>query len=83
MQQKDALTVLLTGRSETGFADLVKRILKSKNLDFDLVVLKPEVGPNGQYFASTAEFKKEFLETLVFTYKGAEEIKIYEDRPRQ
>ena len=83
MQQKDALTVLLTGRNETGFADLIKRIVKSRQLDFDLIVLKPEVGPAGQAFASTGDFKKEFLETLVFTYKAAEEIKVYEDRPRQ
>ena len=83
MKQKDALTVLLTGRSETAFADLIKRIVKSKQLEFDLIVLKPEVGPSGQNFASTGDFKKAFLEALVFTYKAAEEIKIYEDRPRQ
>ncbi|KKY27324.1 putative tat pathway signal sequence [Phaeomoniella chlamydospora] len=82
MQQKDALTVLLTGRSEAAFSDLIKRIVASKNLEFDLIVLKPEVGPTGQFFTSTGDFKKDFLEYLVFTYKSAEEIKIYEDRPR-
>ena len=83
MQQKDALTVLLTGRGEEAFADLIKRMANSKKLEFDLVVLKPEASPSGQYFKSTGDFKKEFLENLVFTYKVAEEIKIYEDRPRQ
>lgn len=79
---KDALTVLLTGRSETNFADLVTRMVKAKDLDFDLVTLKPEVAPNGASFESTMAFKQAFLSDLVFTYKHAEEIKIYEDRPR-
>lgn len=82
IKQKDALTVLLTGRGETNFADVVKRMADSKGLDFDLVCLKPEVGPNGQHFTTTAEFKNEFLKNLVFTYKQADEIRIYEDRPR-
>lgn len=82
MQQKDALTVLLTGRGETNFADLVNRIVDAKQLDFDLVVLKPEVGPAGQRFRSTMEFKQEFLRDLIFTFKAADEIRIYEDRPK-
>lgn len=82
MQAKEVLTVLLTGRSETHFADLVNRIVNAKRLDFDLVVLKPEVGPAGQRFESTMGFKQEFLKELVFTYKNAAEIRIYEDRPK-
>lgn len=74
--------MLLTGRGETNFADLVKRIVDSKGLDFDLTCLKPEVGPNGQQFASTADFKNEFLKNLAFTYKHADELRIYEDRPK-
>ncbi|OAP58461.1 hypothetical protein AYL99_07551 [Fonsecaea erecta] len=81
-QTKDVLTVLLTGRGETYFADLVNRILNSRKLDFDLVVLKPEVGPSGQQFESTMGFKQEFLKELIFSYKNAEEIRIYEDRPK-
>ncbi|KAF2641271.1 hypothetical protein P280DRAFT_468917 [Massarina eburnea CBS 473.64] len=80
MQQKDALNVLLTGRSEHGFADLVKRMVGSKNLKFDMVCLKPDVGPAGQKFRSTMEFKQELLKEIVYTYKEAEEIRIYEDR---
>lgn len=83
MEQKDALTVLLTGRSEASFADLIKRMVASQKLDFDLVGLKPEVGPSGQRFASTLTFKQNFLEDLVFTYEQAEEIRVYEDRPKQ
>lgn len=82
MQQKDALTVLLTGRSEANFAELLKKIVTSKGLDFDLIALKPAAGPNNQRFSSTMHFKQVFLETMVETYKSAEEIKVYEDRPK-
>lgn len=83
MEQKDALTVLLTGRSEAGFTDMIKRIVASQKLEFDLVGLKPEVGPNGQRFATTMNFKQRFLEDLVYTYEQAEEVRVYEDRPKQ
>ena len=82
MEAKDALTVLLTGRGETNFADLISRIAKSKDLDFDLVALKPEVSPTGSKFESTMAFKQAFLHDLVVTYKQAEDIRIYEDRPK-
>ncbi|KAL2831255.1 hypothetical protein BJY01DRAFT_254370 [Aspergillus pseudoustus] len=82
MKQKDALTVLLTGRSEAGFSELIKRMVDSKKLEFDLVCLKPEVGPNGERFSSTMEFKQTFLEDIVLTYEQADEIRVYEDRPK-
>jgi hypothetical protein len=80
MQQKDALTVLLTGRSESGFADLIKRIVRSRNLDFDMVCLKPAVGPANQRFTSTMHFKQELLKEIAYTYTEAEDLRIYEDR---
>lgn len=80
MQQKDVLTILLTGRSETRFAELVKKMVISKGLDFDIISLKPAAGPNNERFSSTMGFKQIFLETLMETYKGAEEIRVYEDR---
>ncbi|KAJ5396731.1 hypothetical protein N7509_004844 [Penicillium cosmopolitanum] len=80
MQQKDALTVLLTGRGEDRFADIVKRMVASQNLEFDMIGLKPEVSPNGHKFPSTAQFKQKFLEDLIFTYEQAEDIRVYEDR---
>lgn len=83
MQQKDALNVLLTGRSERGFAELVNRIAKSKNLAFHMTVLKPEVGPMNQKLASTMKFKQAFLDDLIHTYHDADEIRMYEDRPKQ
>lgn len=83
MEQKDAVNVLLTGRSEAGFAELIKRIVKSKHLDFDIICLKPEAGPSNQKFGSTLKFKQAFLEDLVNTYTEATELRIYEDRPKQ
>jgi hypothetical protein len=83
MQQKDALNVLLTGRSESGFADLVKRMVRSRKLDFHMVCLKPEISPTNQKFRSTMEFKQSLLKDIVYTYKDAEEIRIYEDRVKQ
>ncbi|KAK6086923.1 tat pathway signal sequence [Seiridium cupressi] len=80
MQQKDALAVMLTGRSERGFTDLLKRIVASKGLDFDMIGLKPAVGPCNERFTSTMNFKQIFLESLMETYKHAEEIRVYEDR---
>ncbi|KAF2851209.1 hypothetical protein T440DRAFT_467940 [Plenodomus tracheiphilus IPT5] len=80
MAEKDALSVLLTGRGEANFADLVKRIAKSRNLDFDMVCLKPAIGPAGQKFRNTMEFKQELLKDIVYTYKDAEKLNIYEDR---
>ncbi|KAK5105113.1 hypothetical protein LTS08_001387 [Lithohypha guttulata] len=80
MQEKGTLTVLLTGRGETNFAELVNRMANSKQLDFDMVVLKPEVGPNQQQFSSTMDFKQAYLRDLVLTYRFADNIRIYEDR---
>ncbi|TGJ79648.1 hypothetical protein E0Z10_g9118 [Xylaria hypoxylon] len=82
MKQKDALCVLLTGRSESGFSSLIKRIVGSKGLEFDMVGLKPKVGPNSERFKSTMLFKEAFLRATMETYKHAQEIRIYEDRPR-
>ena len=81
-QQKDALCVLLTGRSEHGFGDLVARMVASKGLDFDMMGLKPATGPDGERFASTMAFKQVFLRHIMETYRLAEEIHIYEDRPK-
>jgi hypothetical protein len=75
--------VLLTGRSEGKFAELVKRIVRSKNLDFDMVCLKPAVGPSNQQFSNTMNFKQAMLRELVYTYKDADEIRVYEDRQHQ
>ncbi|KAF2096700.1 hypothetical protein NA57DRAFT_25215, partial [Rhizodiscina lignyota] len=82
MQQKDALTVLLTGRNEQNFAPLIKRIVASKKLEFDLIALKPAVSPSGYKFSTTMDFKQAFLTALVHTYHLASEIRVYEDRPK-
>lgn len=82
VKQPDALCVLLTGRAEQAFADLVKRIVASKGLDFDLVCLKPQVSPTNQLLHSTMHFKQVFLNALMETYTKASDINIYEDRPK-
>lgn len=82
MEQKDALTILLTGRGEARFSEIIKRMVASKNLDFDMIGLKPEIGPSGQKFSSTAAFKQKFLEDVIHTYEQAEDIRVYEDRPK-
>lgn len=81
MAQEDALCVLLTGRSYE-FSPLLKRIITSKGLDFDMVGLKPNVGPNNERFRDTMNFKQTFIRSLLGTYTNVDEIRIYEDRPR-
>lgn len=80
MQQKDALTVLLTGRSESGFSSLIKKMVASRGLNFDMIALKPAVGPNNERFTNTMLFKQVFLGWVMETYREAEEIRVYEDR---
>ncbi|KAL1303237.1 hypothetical protein AAFC00_006652 [Neodothiora populina] len=82
MQQKDVLCVLLTGRKESAFAPLISRMIKAKGLEFDMVCLKPAVGPANQKIPNTMAFKQELLKDVVFTYTEAEDLKIYEDRPK-
>ena len=83
IQQNDTLTILLTGRGEDKFANLIKRIVESKQLAFDMICLKPQVGPSNQTFTSTMNYKQAILRDLVYTYKDAGEVRIYEDRPKQ
>ncbi|KAI2467357.1 hypothetical protein F4781DRAFT_433489 [Annulohypoxylon bovei var. microspora] len=82
MKQDDALCVLLTGRSDQGFSQLIKRIVKSKGLEFDLIGLKPAIGPNQERFQNTMNFKQIFLKAVMGTYSASNEMRIYEDRQR-
>jgi hypothetical protein len=82
VKQPDAICILLTGRSEENFAELIKRIVASKGLEFDMIGLKPRVGPANQRFQSTMHFKQIFLDSVMETYRGAQELRIYEDRPK-
>lgn len=74
-KQKDALTILLTGRSVRGYSNLIKRMVTSKNLDFDIITLKPETGPNAEHLRSTIFFKCMFLEDVLNTYNDVEEVR--------
>lgn len=82
MAQQDALTVLLTGRSEAEFAQLIQRIVSSRRLNFDLIVLKPGADADGNKYESTMTFKQTFLGTLLSTYTTATTLRLYEDRPK-
>ncbi|EMD00345.1 hypothetical protein BAUCODRAFT_30827 [Baudoinia panamericana UAMH 10762] len=80
--EEDTLCVMITGRKEDGFSDLVSRMITAKGLDFDMVCLKPNVSPMGELFSSTMHFKQILLRDIVCTYRNATDIRIYEDRPK-
>lgn len=83
MEEKDALSVLLTGRGEDNFGSLIKRIVASKQLEFDLICLKPKFRPStSEAFASTMLYKQALLNEIIYTYSRASEIRVYEDRPK-
>ncbi len=83
MKQDDALTILVTGRAENNFVEVIRRIVASKQLLFDMICLKPQAGPSNQRFSSTVKYKQALLADLIHTYRDASEIRIYEDRPKQ
>lgn len=83
IKQPDALCVLLTGRKEARFTDIVSRMVKAKGLAFDMLCLKPEVAPNGVVHDTTMAYKTDLLTELVHTYLGTKRLNMYEDRPNQ
>src|SRR5579862_9004444 len=76
-EDDEVVTVLLTGRS-TLYADIVTRILNSRGLAFDLVVLKPKRGRGVEN--STLTFKYGFIDDVLRLGESIEEVEIYEDR---
>lgn len=76
-EDPEALTVLLTGRS-TAYCDLITRILKSKCLNFDLVVLKPKKERGASN--STLTFKYAFIDDVLRLGESIDEVEVYEDR---
>jgi hypothetical protein len=81
-QDEQTVSILLTGRGEEAFAELINRMIGAKGLRFDMVCLKPRVSPSGQTFGSTLLFKQALLRDVIFTYAQATEIRLYEDRPK-
>ncbi|KAK1055245.1 hypothetical protein LTR33_014189, partial [Friedmanniomyces endolithicus] len=75
MAEEDAVSILLTGRSESGFTDLINRMVVAKGLDFDMVCLKPRVSPSGKLFANTLAYKQALLQDIVHTYREADELR--------
>lgn len=81
-EDDEALGVLLTGRGEAKFAELLQRMVKAKGLHFDMVCLKPAISPYGVKYDSTLKFKVALLEDIMMTYNEATEVRMYEDRPK-
>ena len=75
MAQRDTLSILLTGRSQRGYSGLIQRMLAAKKLDFDMICLKPETGPDGERIANTKQFKTILLAKVMDTYVHAEDLK--------
>jgi len=75
------MTVMLTGRREMSHGQLILKMLAAKGLEFNMVCLKPKLGPKNERFDSTMKFKQALLADLIYTYTDATELKIYEDRP--
>lgn len=69
------LTVLLTGRQEEGFKDLISTIVKAKGLNFDVLFLR-----TGD-FTNTLEFKKFCIQSLLKKFTECKHISLYDDRP--
>nr|POE48741.1 uncharacterized protein c4.02c [Quercus suber] len=82
MEDDETVTILLTGRQEKGFDELIGTMLATKHLEFDIVALKPSVSPTGEVFSSTMNFKQAILRDITFTYRQAYELRLYEDRPK-
>lgn len=81
-EDDEALGVLLTGRGDVKFAELIRRMLRSKGLEFDMICLKPAVSPHGTQFDSTLKFKFSLLYDVMTTYTQANDVRMYEDRPK-
>jgi HAD domain family 1 in Swiss Army Knife RNA repair proteins len=79
-QTDGVLTILMTGRLQDRFADLIGKMVLSKGLDFDMICMKPRKGLDGKPFRSTEDYKQTLLKILLDTYKDATEVRIYEDR---
>ncbi|KAK6498577.1 hypothetical protein TWF481_011162 [Arthrobotrys musiformis] len=79
-QNPHTLNVLLTGRNRKLFSKTVLQLLGNVDFDFDLVVLKQDHPQLGYEFATTMDFKKCFISTLLNHYHQTERISIYEDR---
>src|SRR5271163_3806502 len=73
----EVLTVLLTGRSSL-YIDLVNKILDSRNLVFDLVVLKPKKARGESN--NTLTFKYAFIDDVLRLGESIDVVEVYEDR---
>ncbi|CEP62850.1 uncharacterized protein LALA0_S06e05270g [Lachancea lanzarotensis] len=81
-QSPDTLSILMTGRKEIYFADVLRRVLEEpvfggKRLRFHGIFLKKSG------FETTMLYKTACLTDLLMHYDSCQEITIYDDRVRQ
>lgn len=73
MEDPDAVTVLLTGRT-TDYSDMIQAIVTKEGLEFDEYGFKPA----GEK-VTTFNFKTDFIEELIDLYDGIE-VNLWDDR---
>jgi hypothetical protein len=93
IQDPQVLTVLLTGRRIHPFASLIKQMLSTKNLVFDVLGLRPDpasapadnnaLGFNEipDTFSTTMDFKACFILHLRSKVTSLQEVVMWDDRP--
>ncbi|PVU93374.1 hypothetical protein BB561_003310 [Smittium simulii] len=78
ISRTDTLSVLLTGRSDYIYHEIIRSLLKSRGLHFDLVILKENThikwDPNDNIFTHRAKNDTADLENLVFAIKESNEF---------
>ncbi|AMD22406.1 HGR067Cp [Eremothecium sinecaudum] len=81
IQDPETVSILLTGRREVFFADVIGKLLEhdvmAGELQFNAVFLKKEE------FRTTLSYKTTCLTNLLNSYPNLKEISIYDDRPKQ
>ncbi|KAL1916024.1 uncharacterized protein VTP21DRAFT_6028 [Calcarisporiella thermophila] len=77
MEDKNTLTILLTGRKRPAFIDLIQSMISEKGFHFDIICLKPD---DDELFSNTLTYKLQFLDQLLLTYPLLREMYLWEDR---
>lgn len=69
------LTVLLSGRNEESFKDLISTMVQAKGLNFDILLFRTSE------FTNTLDFKKSCIENMLKRLTSCKYISLYDDRP--
>lgn len=79
LEDEEALTIVMTGRRQELFADILKEMLKSKGLYDELDGLMLRSGD----FSNTIEYKTHVLVDVLDAYPDIKEVVLYDDRKSQ